>query len=245
MTLKCAFLLTVFAQRRRLRRVQPIHLCSYNLPANNSFFKRDRHCLNPVYGIEFSHNIIAMKIYRSLADIKYHRHFKWRLSELLRDKYKRTANEADAETNYQMGLRLLNDSQFQDAASAFDKAQSFVPGYKDSAKLTEKAKNAMPSKEQLNSAIGRALGSKIPVSWVGNLMGGRLRSLDDLQVVRIGIYNQDKKYWPMKIRCVGTAALKDPFNQGKQSSFNKVGDILLYRDDYGDWQASMRGGMFQ
>lgn len=164
---------------------------------------------------------------------------------LLRDKYKRIADDADAETYYQDGLRLLKDSKFQDAATAFDKAQEFVPGYKDSAKLAEEAKNAMPNEEQLYKAISRALGSEIPVSWVGNLMGGRLLRLDDLQVARLGIYNQDKKYWPMKIRCTGVAALNDMFNKGKTVRFDKVGEFIVYRDDYGDWQASMRGGMFQ
>lgn len=107
------------------------------------------------------------------------------------------------------------------------------------------AEPVQPTEEQINTAITTALKKEIPVSWVGNLMGGKLIALNDLQVVKIGIYNADRKYWPMKIRCVGTAALKDPFNQGKRVSFDKVGDFLLYRDDYGDWQANMRGSMFQ
>ncbi len=164
---------------------------------------------------------------------------------LLRDKHKRIADEADAETYYQEGLQLLKDSKFQDAATAFNKSQEYIPGYKDAAKLEEEAKNAMPSKEQLYSAVARALGSEIPVSWVGNLMGGRLKSLDDLQVVRVGIYNKDRKYWPMQIRCSGVAALNDPFNKGKVVRFDKVGEFVVFRDDYGDWQARMRGGMFQ
>ncbi len=102
-----------------------------------------------------------------------------------------------------------------------------------------------PNADQINAAVSNALKSEIPVSWVGNLMGGRLLSLKDLQVVRIGIYNVENKYWPIKIRCVGTATLNDPLNKGKKVSFDKVGDFLLYKDDYGDWKARMRGSMFQ
>lgn len=102
-----------------------------------------------------------------------------------------------------------------------------------------------PNTKQIHAAVSNTLKSEIPVSWVGNLMGGRLHSLKDLRVTRIGIYNIEKKYWPMKIRCVGIAALKDPFNKGKKVSFDKVGDFLLYKDDYGDWKANMRGSMFQ
>jgi hypothetical protein len=102
-----------------------------------------------------------------------------------------------------------------------------------------------PNGEQINTAVTAALKSQIPVSWVGNLMGGRLIRLGDLQVVRIGIYNKESKYWPMKIRCIGLAAPNDMFNKDKRIKFDKVGDFLLFRDDYGDWKANMRGSIFQ
>jgi len=102
-----------------------------------------------------------------------------------------------------------------------------------------------PSEKELQDAVVRALGSNIPVSWVGNLMGGKNAKVEEIQVVRIGIYNQEKKYWPIKIRCIGHCQLNDPFNQDKYVSFDKVGDFILYRDDYGDWQAVLKGGMFQ
>jgi hypothetical protein len=102
-----------------------------------------------------------------------------------------------------------------------------------------------PSPVEIKGAIINALQREVPVSWVGNLMGGRLKNLEELKVVRLGIYNKEKKYWPMKVRCIGIAALNDTFNQGKQAYFDKVADFILYQDDYGDWTAEMRGGMFQ
>jgi tetratricopeptide (TPR) repeat protein len=166
-------------------------------------------------------------------------------SASLRKKHKKIADEEDVEIYYQEGLQLLKNSKFQDAATAFNKSQEYIPDYKNAAKLENEAKNAIPGKKQLYSAVANALRREIPISWVGNLTGGRLKSLNDLHVVRVGIYNKDRKYWPMKIRCSGVAALNDPFNKGKLVSFDKVGEFLIFRDDYGDWQAMMRGGMFQ
>jgi tetratricopeptide (TPR) repeat protein len=166
-------------------------------------------------------------------------------TSVLLDKYKRILSEGEAESHYQTGVKLLKESKFQEASAEFSKAQQIVPNFKDSQKLGEEARNAMPSKEQLTQAVAKALGSQVPVSWVGNLMGGSLQGLDDVQVERIGIYNKEKKYWPMKIRCVGTAALNDMFNKGVVKKFDKVAEFVVFKDDYGDWQAEMKGSMLQ
>ncbi len=102
-----------------------------------------------------------------------------------------------------------------------------------------------PTGEEIHKAIQRSLGSEVPVSWVGNLMGGRNAVLNSTEVVRVGIYNKEKKYWPLKVRVQGSCKLNDPFNQKKTASFNKIADFAFFRDDYGDWQAVLLGGMFQ
>ena len=163
----------------------------------------------------------------------------------LQQKYETMADQGDAQTHYDEGVRLKNSQKFESAAAEFEKAESYVKSFKDAAKLAEECRNAMPSEEELKQAVSRALGSQVPVSWVGNLMGGKNPELFDIQVVRIGIYNESRKYWPMQIRCVGSCELNDPFNQGKRVGFDKVGDFILYRDDYGDWNAALKGGMFQ
>ena len=102
-----------------------------------------------------------------------------------------------------------------------------------------------PSEDDLLIAVGRCLQNNIPVSWVGNFMGGKNANINRLDVVQIGIYNKESKYWPMKLRCQGTCQLNDPFNKGRIISFDRVGEFLLYQDDYGEWQAKLRGGLFQ
>jgi hypothetical protein len=75
-------------------------------------------------------------------------------------------------------------------------------------------------------------------------MGGHKANLEQIEVVRIGIYNERRGYWPMKIRCVGTCYLKDPFNKNKVVAFDAIADFYFVRDDYGDWQAVLPGGVF-
>lgn len=107
------------------------------------------------------------------------------------------------------------------------------------------SKNEHPTKADIQSAVTKCLQHEIPISWTGNLMGGKKAQLNSLKIVRKGLYNKQKQYWPLKIHVKGVCKLNDPFNSGKQIAFDKIGDFILYRDDYSDWQASLKGGMFQ
>ena len=163
----------------------------------------------------------------------------------LEKKYENLANNTDAKEHYDTGMTLMNQNKFQEAQTEFLKANEYIDGFKDALLLAKKCKNAMPSEQQIFVAIAKRLQNEIPVSWVGNLMGGKNAKLSKAQVVKIGIYNENQKYWPMKIQCVGQCILNDPFNPGKVVSFDQIGDFSLYRDDYGEWQAVLKGGMFQ
>ncbi len=166
-------------------------------------------------------------------------------SQSLSSKYKSLADGKDAQSHYESGQAYLAKNNFAEAEKEFLAADGFIKGYKDAVALAEKARNAMPNDNQVASAVQRALQKEIPVSWVGNLGGGRNAQLSAVNVQKIGIYNDRERYWPMRIRVAGKCLLNDPFNQGKVVSFDKIADFVLVRDDYGDWQASMRGGMFQ
>jgi len=97
-----------------------------------------------------------------------------------------------------------------------------------------------PSDQEIENAIKDVLKKRVPGPWVGNLMGGRNANLSNVRVLEIGNYNLTRKYWPMRIQCVGTCQLTDPFNQGKTIKFDQVGDFLLFQDDYGQWKAEMK-----
>ena len=102
-----------------------------------------------------------------------------------------------------------------------------------------------PTQSDIESAVTRYLQKEVPVSWVGNLMGGKNAKIISIEIDRRGLYNKDSKYWPFKLKVKGACEVNDPFNKGKNISFDNVGDFVLYRDDYGDWQAMLKGGMLQ
>ena len=107
------------------------------------------------------------------------------------------------------------------------------------------SKNEHPSKSDIHLAVTKYLQHEVPISWTGNLLGGKKAQVKLIKVVKRGLYNKQQKYWPFKIHVQGICRLNDPFNQSKQVSFDKIGDFILYRDDYGDWQAMLKRGMFQ
>jgi hypothetical protein len=105
--------------------------------------------------------------------------------------------------------------------------------------------SSKPNNTQIEEAVKIELKNNIPVSWVGNLMGGSNAKLSTIEVIEFGNFNNEQKYWPVKIRVVGSAESNDPFNSGKVSQFDKVSEFRLSKDDYGKWKASLSGGMFQ
>ena len=102
-----------------------------------------------------------------------------------------------------------------------------------------------PSSSEIEAALKTELTSNIPISWVGNLMGGKNAKISMIEIIKWGAFNKEQKYWPAKIRVVGSAELNDPFNRGKIVQFDKVSEFRFYKDDYGEWKASLSGGMFQ
>jgi len=105
--------------------------------------------------------------------------------------------------------------------------------------------NLKPGKSSVESAVQSALQNNIPISWVGNLMGGKNAKITTVEIVQWGSYNKEQKYWPIRIRVIGSAELKDPFNPGKVEKFDKIAEFLLKKDDFGKWQAQLKGGRYQ
>ena len=105
--------------------------------------------------------------------------------------------------------------------------------------------SSRPSNTEVEQAIRASLQNDIPISWVGNLMGGKDAKVTTVGIVEWGSFNKQQEYWPAKVRVVGSAELNDPFNRGKVKQFDKVAEFRFRKDDYGKWQASLSGGMFQ
>lgn len=103
---------------------------------------------------------------------------------------------------------------------------------------------AKPSQDEIKMAVTNHLKHNVPITWAGNLMGGKNAQLSVIEVLQVGNYNQQQKYWPMRIKCVGRCEMNDMFNQGKWNSFDRIGEFILFQDDYGNWKAAMKDGIF-
>ncbi len=101
-----------------------------------------------------------------------------------------------------------------------------------------------PTEDEIKSAVTNHLKNNVPITWAGNLMGGKNAQLSLIQVIQVGNYNPQQKYWPMRIKCVGRCEMNDIFKQGKWNSFDRVGEFILFQDDYGQWKAQMKEGIF-
>ncbi len=106
-----------------------------------------------------------------------------------------------------------------------------------------------PSQPELEAAVRRSLARAVPVSWVGNLAGGRAIRIDSVELVEMGEFNPHAGYWPARVHAVGVCRLKDPFaglgGASRNRAFNGTTEFVLTRDDYGNWQASLARGRFQ
>ncbi len=164
----------------------------------------------------------------------------------LADRYKLEADSADAASHYEAAVQCMKKEQYKEAYDKLQMVNTFVPGFQDSQVLLKQCMDKLPpNAQQIQVAVSKSLAGSVPVSWVGNLMGGSNAKLSTIEVAKVGIYNGKLGYWPMKVHVVGSCALQDPFNPGKTVSFDKVGEFKFTRDDYGEWVAELADGMFQ
>jgi tetratricopeptide (TPR) repeat protein len=167
-------------------------------------------------------------------------------AKTLAGKYKIQADSIEARTRYESAVQLIQNKNYKDAYQELQIINTLIPGFKDLQNLLKECIDKLPPGDNVvRNAISACLQQSIPVSWVGNLMGGNNAKLNNVEIQKVGIYNEKLSYWPMRIRVAGTCSLNDPFNQGKTVAFDKIGDFRLTRDDYGAWQAVLAEGMFQ
>jgi len=98
-----------------------------------------------------------------------------------------------------------------------------------------------PNDETVKSVIGLCIKQRVPVTWAGNLMGGRNGNASSVTIIQWGNFNDQYKYWPIKARVVGTCIV-DNFTTSETKSFDKTGDFKVKMDDYGNWTADLDAG---
>ena len=96
-----------------------------------------------------------------------------------------------------------------------------------------------PSNSEIEETVRAYLQNNVPPLWVGGLTGGKNEKINLIEIKEWGSFNKERKYWPVKIRVVGSAELNDPIpNQAAVSQFDRVAEFRFYKDDYGKWKAS-------
>lgn len=97
-----------------------------------------------------------------------------------------------------------------------------------------------PSDGVIKSAITKNLENKFPIRWSNNWSGGRNAKVEEIEIKQIGKYNKQHQYWPVKVRVKGTyKGEADLSFRLITRSFNNVGDFNIFKDDYGNWKASI------
>jgi hypothetical protein len=99
--------------------------------------------------------------------------------------------------------------------------------------------SSKPSNAEVEAAVSACLQKGVPASWLGNLLGGKNVKIGKVEIQEWGYFNKQRKYWPVKVRVVGTAQLDIPLTDGTAKPFDKVADFHLWKDEYGKWQASL------
>ncbi|MFQ5753539.1 MAG: hypothetical protein ACE5HI_16235 [bacterium] len=93
-----------------------------------------------------------------------------------------------------------------------------------------------PSENLIKTAITRSLEERVPVSWAGSLLGGNNAKIESIDILQIGKYSEQRKYWPIKARVKGFCDA-NLLVRTERKEFDRTGDFKLYQDDYGNWKA--------
>lgn len=97
--------------------------------------------------------------------------------------------------------------------------------------------NKKPNEQNVNTAISNYLKKEVPVTWAGNLLGGSNGVASSITVMQWGNYNEQYKYWPVKVRVIGSCTVENLMGVKENKSFDKTGNFKIYVDDYGVWTA--------
>jgi len=96
-----------------------------------------------------------------------------------------------------------------------------------------------PSGSTIQSAITELLKREVPMEWSGSMMGGQNARIELIEIKQIGKFNDKDKYWPVKARVKGTCQANFILSM-ETRAFDRVGDFMIYQDDYGNWKASLK-----
>jgi uncharacterized coiled-coil protein SlyX len=97
-----------------------------------------------------------------------------------------------------------------------------------------------PSDNDIKNTLVEKFRKEVPATWAGSLMGGKNGVLSSIEILQFGNYNEQLKYWPVKIRVKGICDAEFIMTTEKRT-FDKTGDFKFKQDDYGKWTADLEG----
>lgn len=103
-----------------------------------------------------------------------------------------------------------------------------------------------PSKSAMKELITERLRQNVPSSYTAGefktRMATRNLKISSVEIVEWGNFNKTLKYWPAKIKVVGSveAQYLTGFAQvtWKKKEFDETTDFIFRKDDYGKWKIS-------
>ena len=97
-----------------------------------------------------------------------------------------------------------------------------------------------PSASVVSKLVEENLRKGVPASWVKARFWTTQAAIKSVKIEEWGKFNKERKYWPAKIRVVGTAKAEMGFFEFEDRDFDEVAEFVFSQDDFGNWQVSRK-----
>ncbi|RKU15993.1 hypothetical protein C6501_06050 [Candidatus Poribacteria bacterium] len=97
-----------------------------------------------------------------------------------------------------------------------------------------------PSASVISKLVEENLSKGVPASWVEARFWTTQATIKKIKIEEWGKFNEARKYWPAKIRVVGTAKAEMGFFEFEDRDFDVVAEFIFSQDDFGKWQCSRK-----
>ena len=97
-----------------------------------------------------------------------------------------------------------------------------------------------PSASVVSKLVEENLRKGVPASWVKARFWTTQATIKSVKIEEWGKFNKERKYWPVKIRVVGTAKAEMGFFEFEDRDFDEVAEFVFSQDDFGKWQCSRK-----
>jgi len=132
---------------------------------------------------------------------------------------------------------------FKHAAQAFEKANQYIPDFRDSLHMAELARSFVPpNQNELKRIIQHSVTHGIPLNWLHDEHRGVTEEvrITHVRVIRQGRFNHHRQFWPYRLRVQGKCELELSEKEERMVQFDSKVDFRMFRNDFGEWEAHFR-----